>query len=408
MDLPFVVIPELTGRQKERYRRHVDCGASGWHRRWTESVWRRHQHPSNARLSGWTSPADKRRRLIHFYDEYGLDGDSFVLRHSYVWLNLTLPDEEAGRYLEAARRGLAAGGWTCGSRSGSGESWTRGVLGAELTLVRTHEEDSARGYDLPPGYRNLTLVVASRGNDLPAGLEKRPWRWFHEVGLRDIAERGRPDYVEPEEIADCFPAQLEIGCGPSTEAGVPHLSTLHGIYGVSRGDFSFVFEPEDDGLLGLLSDPERKYAEFTRIYGACMAAEPTDFHRNVRRLADAGHIVGPVITNNFDFLCNDVGLEELSLRRYESDAYFPMPSGAEALAFDPRARTLLVVGVHADRRLAQRRAREQGLRIVYIDPERYLSPSGEMIPYPVEAPQTGDRIVRMGAAEALSRLARSL
>jgi hypothetical protein len=115
-----------------------------------------------------------------------------------------------------------------------------------------------------------------------------------------------------------------------------------------------------------------------------------------------------VITNNFDFLCADVGLEEISLRRYESDAYFPMPSAPRALAFDPRARSLLVVGVHADRRLAQRRAREEGLRIVYIDPERYLSPEGYQIPYPVEAPQTGDRLVKMGAAEALERLVKSL
>jgi hypothetical protein len=252
------------------------------------------------------------------------------------------------------------------------------------------------------------LAVSSRGNDLPAGLEKRPWRWFHEVGLREIAPRGEPTCIEPEAIADFLPAQLEIGCGPSTEAGVPHLSNLHRIYGVSRGDFSFVFAPEDDGLLEILSRPEAKFVEFTSIYKACIEADPTPFHRNIRLLADKGLIVGPVITNNFDFLCADVGLDEISLRRYESDAYFPMPSGAEALAFDPGARSLLVVGVHADRRLAQRRAREQGLLILYIDPELYLSPEGREIPYPVEAPQAGDRLVRMGAAEALERLVKSL
>jgi hypothetical protein len=408
MHFPFVVIPELSEVQKQRYRRHVDCGSSGWHRRWTESVWRRHQHESNASLSGWRSPADKRRRLIHFFDEYGLEGDAFVLRHGYVWVNLTLPDEEIERYRSAIHARLDAGGWTCEAPGAFEESWGLGGLQAKMTLVRLHEEDAARGYALPPSYRNLTLAVSSRGNVLPPKLERRPWRWFHEVGLRDIAERGEPTYIEPEAVADFFPAQLEIGCGPSTEAGVPHLSNLHRIYGVSRGDFSFVFEPGDDGLLEILSNPREKYVEFTRIYKACMAAEPTAFHRNIRHLADRGLIVGPVITNNFDFLCADVGLEEISLRRYESDPYFPMPSGGEALSFDPRARSLLVVGVHADRRLAQRRAREQGLAIVYIDPERYLNPSGETIPYPVEAPQTGDRLVRMPAGEALTRLVKSL
>ncbi|MEA3064926.1 MAG: hypothetical protein QOJ27_1372 [Sphingomonadales bacterium] len=408
MEFPFVVMAELSERQKLRYRRHVDCGASGWHRRWTESVWRRHQHESNARLSGWTSPADRRRRLIHFYDEYGMQGDAFLLKHSYVWVNLTLPDEEVGRYRASIHDRLASGGWACTSRTGAAESWSRASLQATLTLVRLHEEDEARGYALPADYCNLTLVVATRGIVLPAGLEKRPWRWFHEVGLREIAPRGEPLYIEPEALAAFFPAQLEMGCGPSTEAGVPHLSTLHRIYGVSRGDFSFVFEPEEDGLLDILSAPEVKYAEFTRIYKACMAAEPTAFHRGIRTLADKGLVVGPVITNNFDFLCADVGLEEVSLRRYESDAYFPMPSGAGAIAFDPRARSLLVVGVHADRRLAQRRAREQGLTIVYIDPERYLSPSGAEIPYPVEAPQTGDRLVKLPASEALIRLVNAL
>ena len=408
MELPFIVAPKLSEQQKKRYRQHVDCGSSGWHRRWTESVWRRHQHESNARLSGWKSPDDRRRRLIHFYDEYGTEEESFVLRHTYVWVNLTLPQDEIDLYRTTIHRRLASGGWSCGNRTGIAEDWSRGQLLAKLNVVRIHDEDIARGYALPPSYRNLTLVVSSRGNVLPSGLEKRPWRWFHEVGLREIATRGHPTYIEPEEIAAYLPAQLEIGCGPSTEAGVPHLSNLHRIYGVSRGDFSFIFEPEEDGLLDLLANPEEKYVEFTRIYKACLAADPTPFHRNIRLLADKGLIVGPVITNNFDFLCADVGLDEISLRRYESDAYFPMPSGAEALAFDPRARSLLVVGVHADRRLAQRRAREEGLRILYIDPERYLSPEGEEIPYPVEAPQTGECLVKMGAAEALDRLVQSM
>jgi hypothetical protein len=408
MLLPFVVTAELSEREKQRYRRHVDCGASGWHRRWTESVWRRHQHPSNAPLSGWQSPEDRRRRLIHFYDEYGLEGESFVLRHTYVWVNLTLPEDEIERYRAAVHERLAAGGWSREAGSAGEEAWGRGRLQARLTVVRVHDEDSARGYALPDSYRNLTLAVSSRGNVLPPGLERRPWRWFHDIGLREIATRGEPTYVEPEEIAAFLPAQLEIGCGPSTEAGVPHLSNLHRIYGVSRGDFSFIFDPEDDGLLEVLSAPEAKYVEFTTIYKACLAADPTPFHRSIRALADKGLIVGPVITNNFDFLCADVGLEEISLRRYESDAYFPMPSAPRALAFDPRARSLLVVGVHADRRLAQRRAREEGLRIVYIDPELYLSPEGHRIPYPVEAPQTGDRLVKMGAAEALERLVKSL
>ena len=79
MNFPFVVQADLTDAQLERYRRHIDSDESGWHRRFTESIWRRHQHPSNARLSGWRSEADQKKRLIHFYDEYGVEGRTFVL-----------------------------------------------------------------------------------------------------------------------------------------------------------------------------------------------------------------------------------------------------------------------------------------------------------------------------------------
>jgi hypothetical protein len=113
-----------------------------------------------------------------------------------------------------------------------------------------------------------------------------------------------------------------------------------------------------------------------------------------------------VITNNFDCLCADVGLEEISLRRYDTEPYFPMVHGGEypSVSFDPRAKALLVVGVHADRRLAQLRARERGLKIIYIDPERYIAPDGKPIPYPVESPQDQDGLVRMTAGDAMPRI----
>jgi len=66
------------------------------------------------------------------------------------------------------------------------------------------------------------------------------------------------------------------------------------------------------------------------------------------------------------------------------------------------------VGVHADRRLAQMRARERGLTIVYVDPERYIDPQGRAIPYPVESPQSGDRFIQLTAGEAFPRLVECL
>jgi hypothetical protein len=204
--------------------------------------------------------------------------------------------------------------------------------------------------------------------------------------------------VDPEAIAEHLPAQLELGCGPSIEAGIPHLSSLHRIYGVSHPDYRFVFRAAHDDLLSLFARPEEKYREMSDIYRACLVAGATDFYRGALDLWRRGFLVGPVITNNFDCQCADLGLPERSLRRYDWEPYYP------TIDHDPRARSLLVVGVHADRRLVQMRARARGLKVIFIDPEQYVAPDGKRIPYPVEAPQDEDLFVRSTAEEAMARL----
>jgi hypothetical protein len=406
MKFPFVVIPELTARQQERYARHINSDESGWHRKWTESIWRRHQHPSNRSLSGWSSQEDGRRRLIHFFDEYGVEGQAFVLRHAYLSVNLTLPAADIAEYQALIWSNSEKGGWRPELREANLERWARGDLRAELRVTDHHPEDAERGCRYPDGYRNLEFRIKTDGGTRPPGLESRPWRWFYEVGLRRKLSSGNPTYVEPEEIAKYLPAQVELGCGPSTEAGIPHLSNLHRIYSVSRPDFSFVFRASDDRVFDVLADPEDNYRRMTDIYRACVVAEPTPFYRGLVELWNRGDLVGPVITNNFDCLCADSGLPEMSLRRYDTEAYFPIYRNErqEEVEFDSSARSLLVVGVHADRRLAQLRARQLGLRVIYIDPERYVAPDGSIISYPVEAPQNGDLFVRMTAGEAMPRL----
>ena len=410
MRIPHVILPELAPQHRRRFNEHMDSDRTGWHRRWTESIWRRHQDERNARLSGWTSPDDRRRRLVHFYDEYGVHDDQFVLRGTHVWVGVTLPDVEIGAYEARIMHGLAAGGWSDGTAHGSTRRWHRGDLEARLTIVHRHEEDERRGYSLPSAYHTLILAVRSQGYQTPENLERRPFRWFHDVGMRPTLNAGTPREIAPEELAEFFPAQLELGCGPSTEAGIPHLSNLHRIYGVSRGDFSFIFNPEDDRLLDVLDTPEEKFAQMTEIYRQCLVVEPTVFYHAIRDLFDRGMLVGPVITNNFDCLCAEMGLEETSLRRYDTEPYFQMmrASPGKSIDFDPRAKSLLVVGVHADRRLAQMVARERGLTVLYVDPETYRDPAGRLMRYPVEAPQSGDLIVRAPAGEAFARVMRSL
>jgi hypothetical protein len=405
MKFPVVLQADLTDQQLERYHRHIDSAASGWHRRFTESIWRRHQHPSNARLSGWQGDGDRKKRLIHFYDEYGVEGRAFVLRNAYLHLVVGLPAGHVDEYQAAIAAGLREGGWRREANGGSGgERWRRGDLTAAVRRHAVHPEDAARApRRLPPAdYASLDVVVRSDGFALPAGWERRPWDVFYRVGLRQKLDREPPRLVDAASLAAHLPAQVELGCGPSIEAGIPHLSTLHRIYGVSRADYSFVFRAADDGLLTLFRDPESKLREMTDIYRACLVATATPFYRRLLDLWRRGLLVGPVITNNFDCQCADLGLPEISLRRYDWGPYYPQ------IDHDPRARSLLVIGVHADRRLVQMRARARGLRVLFIDPEAYVGPDGRAIPYPVEAPQRDDLFVRATAHHAFEDLHREL
>ena len=61
--------------------------------------------------------------------------------------------------------------------------------------------------------------------------------------------------------------------------------------------------------------------------------------------------------------------------------------------FDQNAKSLLVVGCHADRRGIEKRARERGLKIIYIDPEGWWV-DGKFLAYPLESPQHTDLIYR--------------
>lgn len=79
------------------------------------------------------------------------------------------------------------------------------------------------------------------------------------------------------------------------------------------------------------------------------------------------------------FISSYIDLKEKYVRRFEEFQIVP------EIEFHPDARSLLVVGAHADRRRVEKQAREKGLQVIYVDPEGYLNPSGATIPYPLES-----------------------
>lgn len=369
-----------------------------------EGIWRRTQDPRNADQSGWTEAESARRRIVHYWNRYAVDGDTLVLAEWYLYYCVTYPAAEIDAYLAQVHAWLAAGGWTA---SGA-EGWARGDLRAHLTRYDEHPEDAAAGRATPDGFASLQVRFASAGLDLPVDVAPRPWQVLA-GGMRIKDRRGTPTLIDTlAPLAQYTPFQVEVGCGVSVEAGVPPLHRLHEVYRVTtRGDNkpgaadAFVMRPDDDRLLAeVLLDPEKKFGDFTELYRKCFQARPTPALKALDWLAREGHLIGPVITNNFDTLAARAGLQECFVRRYDQQ----IPD----VPFLPETKALLVVGNHADRRAVEARARAAGLKVFFCDPEGFYLEDGTFAPYPLEGAADGDYVCRQTAAEGLPELVRVL
>jgi len=276
--------------------------------------------------------------------------------------------------------GLRSGGWQLG---GDG-AWVRGDL--QMTrrdYVRHPMDPVSLLLSADDSHRTLELTIRSH-NDATGPVDRvMPWDVLRR-GMRIKDRRENPIGVpDLKGLADYLPFHLEVGCGLSIEAGIPPLHFLHGVYQVTdREQGTFILDPARDHVItGLLASPESVMPRLTRMYRSCFLAEPSRAHWNLKTLANRGHLLEPVMTNNFDGLLARVGLAELYLRRYDQD----MP----AVDFDPRAKALLVIGSHADRRRVQQRARERGLKIFFLDPEGFWE-GDAFTSYPLEGVRRGD------------------
>lgn len=392
MNLPLIVHRDLGEAERRRWQRQfVENNRTVF-----QSIWRRSQDQANAAKSGWRTSEDQRRRIVHYYDQYGLlDGEggySLALTAPYLWLSIASPVEEIAHYRDLIRDGATKGGWRPQPASDGAEVLCRGDLRFELRALDNYPQDVSAGRFFPNSYRILDIMLTSTNTVLPDGLTQEPWDVFN-TGFRKIPRPGTPTLVEDvAQIRNYFPMHVELGCGPSIEAGIPPLHDLHGTYFISDpATGTFILSPSKDGLLPqLLEGPENFFRRASIPYVQAITVQPTPFYFLLKELSDAGHVVGPIITNNFDGLCSAVGLTERYVRRYEESEIVP------EVAFQGGSKTLAVFGAHADRRRVHEAARRQGLTVVHIDPEGFTE-HGIFHPYPLESPQDGDILFRMTA-----------
>ncbi|MEU4233281.1 hypothetical protein AB0F17_54120 [Nonomuraea sp. NPDC026600] len=403
MFLPYSVIEQLTPQQVTTWDQHFAGDRHERARSIEEGIWRRTQEPANAALSGWDTDSQGRRRVVHYRYQYGLDWTfpvpRLVLSDLYLSHSITSPKAEIDVYLKSLDVWLRAGGW----RKKPDGYWSKGDLRFTVTDYDEHPQDERAGRDTPDGFRSVDVCFISDGYEVPRVVRNLPWDVLA-GGIRVKEQRGEPAFApDLSELLDYLPFQVEVGCGTSIEANIPPLHFLHEVYRVTaRKDNSltqahaFTMTPETDTLVQeMLLGAQDKAADLVRMFKACFLAEPTPAHHALKALHDAGVFVGPVITHNFDVLSARAGLEEAFVRRYDQKIP-PVPLLDEAKA-------LLVVGLHADRRAVQARARDKGMKIFFVDPEGLME-NGAFKEYPIEGAREGDVIVRQAAIPALTRL----
>ncbi|MFD8913641.1 hypothetical protein [Streptomyces sp. NPDC059575] len=410
MLLPHPVLDSLTPEQVRMWDAHFSPEAGGRRRPAVEEgVWRRTQDPANRELSGWAEDESGRRRVVHYRLHYGLDRtqpmERLVLEELYLYVSWLAPATEIEAHRRDLDQWLTEGRWKpTDDESGS---WRRGDLYVTTTEHAVHPQDERADRDTPEGFTSIDVTIRSVDYSLTRASRNLPWDVLT-GGMRVKEQRGTPVYAEDlSGLLGYLPFVVEAGCGTSIEAGIPPLHWLHEVYRVTARagndltqGYAFTLAPADDILVKeMLTDTARKADDMVAMFRSVVLAEPTSAHRALKALHDAGHAVGPVATHNFDRLFARAGLHEAFMRRYDQRT--------PHMHFPEEAKALLVIGLHADRRAVQARARERGLKVFYLDTEG-VTENGTYKPYLVEGAREGDVVVRSEAVPALLHLAETL
>lgn len=400
--MPLVLCENLPLEYQRRWRQYY-AAPSDRNRTQEEGIWRRTQRPDNASESGWSEPSDARRRVVYYLNDFDIVSHathaSLIMHQMFLYYSLSLPKNELSYDLQRVETALVQGNWKRKRKRPDTEVWVAGDLSCILERHGRHPEDVRAGRTLPNDYASFDVTI--RTDSIGAVCASLPWDVLSK-GMRTKDRRERPvEIPDLSALRELAPFHVEVGCGVSIEAGVPALNHLHELYRVTDLDTGrFIFGgPQDDLIERVLVSPRGEFAKLGQLFRASFLAEPTRAHNALLALRKAGYMLGPVMTNNFDGLMHRVGLEEKFLRRYD-EAIPP-------LEFNQEAKSLLVIGSHADRRRVQARARARGLPVVYLDPEGYWV-SGRFVPYPLEGPRNVDLLCRNTATQGLLGLCSEL
>ena len=361
-----------------------------------EGMWFRNQRPENKKASDYVDETTQRRRYIHFYNTYKNINHCFALCDAYLIVSNTLPKEENEEYLNRILSALNKKHFEkiddC--------TWELGNLQIIIKQYDNHPKNSICEATFPENYNSVDVIAVTKGYDYIKHYHRM---WEHSTKLYRMPDkRENPLYVtDLEEIKKYLPAQVEMGCGPSIEAKIEPLYKMHEMYKVQNHETGkFYFGKQDDLIERIILNPKKQYKVFSSTPKRCINAKHTTGYKIFNELYKKGVFIGTVYNNNFDRLVKRFDIPEIILRTYQKDIYI------QKINFDKKAKSLICFGAHADRRQVEKQARENGLKVIFVDPEGFYNKTFE--PYPIEGPKDEDIILKMKFEDAMKLFKKDL
>jgi hypothetical protein len=393
----YICIKDLSKENYEKWKKFLKEKDKNYSQ--VEGIWRRTQKKENKKDSNWKSKKDKRRKILHYINRYTCEKNkkkiNLTLKETYLWISLTFPKKEIQKYFTNIENSLKKGNW-----QKEGENfYSLGKYIFEIKHFQKHPEDILENRKFNKNYESLELIFKTKGMKIKKQIRNQPWIVL-KSGLRKKDTRKNPKILTNlKDLKKHFPAQIIIGCGPSIECGIPPLHFLHEIYKISNPlTKKFTLNPKEDTIIyEILQNPFKFFKRSTKMYKKIILSKPNISYKIIKKLFDEKKFVGKILTNNFDKIPKTLGLKEKYLRRYDETHIIPK------IKFDKKAKSLIVIGVHADRRKIQKAARKKGLKIIYIDPEGY-NIKGKWIKYPLESAQNKDLLISLKAKKVLPKL----